>query len=360
MSNKARGHGAFASVAKKASDSKKARRQVVAPDEYEDGDKVFAGSSAPSPSPSSIKPSAAADDGLAHQTSGTLIPDNTFKVVDSHLVRSWTLKDRRLEELDRDPKYAELVESARVAGIIEPLVVRQIPGKDPDGVMFEEIAGFKRLNAAQAVGAPVPILIRHLTDQQALVIQAQENRGRSEPCAWSQALHYEHLLASGTYSTARQVADVFGIDKSSMSMYLKIARQMPADFKASLFLDTLAQRSLRALIEGLEGCGTDPKRRETYIDRIVEHADQINATPDNAVKIVDRVLHEVCSGAKAPKASKPRVFQSQKGKALSMRTSGSGLAVTFHRAALAVADEDELTSVLKDYLENKGLALEQK
>jgi len=76
-----------------------------------------------------------------------------------------------------DPKkLAQLVESVKEHGILEPVLVRPIlHGK------YELIAGERRIRAARSVGlAEVPIISLELDDQQALQIALMENLQREE------------------------------------------------------------------------------------------------------------------------------------------------------------------------------------
>ena len=76
-----------------------------------------------------------------------------------------------------DPeKQAQLVQSVREYGILEPLLVR--PLKDGN---YELIAGERRYRAAQAIGLQdVPIVVKELDDQQALRVSLIENLQRED------------------------------------------------------------------------------------------------------------------------------------------------------------------------------------
>lgn len=76
-----------------------------------------------------------------------------------------------------DPdKMAQLMESVREYGILEPLLVRPLN----DGG-YELIAGERRLRAASEIGlAEVPIVIKELSDKQALSVSLLENLQRED------------------------------------------------------------------------------------------------------------------------------------------------------------------------------------
>jgi len=73
-------------------------------------------------------------------------------------------------------KLAQLSESIRVHGVIEPLLVRVLPGRK-----FELVAGERRLRASKMAGLKtVPVIIREISDENALVISLVENLQREE------------------------------------------------------------------------------------------------------------------------------------------------------------------------------------
>jgi len=78
-----------------------------------------------------------------------------------------------------DPdKLKQLIDSVRQYGILEPLLVRPIPGK-PD--KYELVAGERRYRAAKALNLPtVPVVIRELSDEDALALSLVENLARED------------------------------------------------------------------------------------------------------------------------------------------------------------------------------------
>lgn len=76
-----------------------------------------------------------------------------------------------------DPEEVDkIVASGRKNGILEPLLVRPIPGSDK----HEVVAGAKRYRASQILElAEVPVVIRQLSDEDALEIALIENFARS-------------------------------------------------------------------------------------------------------------------------------------------------------------------------------------
>jgi ParB family transcriptional regulator, chromosome partitioning protein len=77
-----------------------------------------------------------------------------------------------------DPeKLAQLVESVKAHGIIEPLLVRPLEG----GERYELVAGERRYRAAKEIGlTEVPIVVRELSSDEALQLALIENLQRED------------------------------------------------------------------------------------------------------------------------------------------------------------------------------------
>ncbi|MEP0879221.1 ParB/RepB/Spo0J family partition protein [Funiculus sociatus GB2-M2] len=74
-------------------------------------------------------------------------------------------------------KMEQLVRSVKEHGILEPLLVRTLPGLDT----YELVAGERRYHAAKEAGlSDVPAVIRDLTDEQAVQLALIENLQRED------------------------------------------------------------------------------------------------------------------------------------------------------------------------------------
>ncbi|MFA6928043.1 MAG: ParB/RepB/Spo0J family partition protein, partial [Patescibacteria group bacterium] len=89
----------------------------------------------------------------------------------------------------REKELNELMESIRLYGIIQPLVVT------PKGAGYELIAGERRLRAAQALGLrEVPALVREAEEQEKLELALIENIQREDLNPMELALAYRKLI----------------------------------------------------------------------------------------------------------------------------------------------------------------------
>ena len=113
---------------------------------------------------------------------------------------------------DFDPAgMAELVDSIRVRGILQPLLVRPHP---QNRERYQIIAGERRWRAAQAAGLhTVPTLIRTLTDGEAMAAALVENLQRQDLNAIEEAQGY-HRLTEEFGLTQERLAEAVGKSRS--------------------------------------------------------------------------------------------------------------------------------------------------
>ncbi|MEY2480822.1 MAG: ParB family transcriptional regulator, chromosome partitioning protein [Verrucomicrobiota bacterium] len=113
---------------------------------------------------------------------------------------------------------AELVESIRQQGIIQPLIVRRIDGR------LELIAGERRWRAAQEIGlAEVPVIIRTASDLEVLELSLIENLQREDLNPIEEAQAYARL------------ADEFGMRQEEIGH--KVGRSRAAVANSMRLLD---------------------------------------------------------------------------------------------------------------------------
>lgn len=104
-----------------------------------------------------------------------------------------------------DPdRQAQLIESVREHGILEPLLVRPLA----DG-LYELVAGERRYRAAQEVGLKeVPVVIREFDDKQALQVALIENLQREDLNPIEETEAILELLAIQIDGTTDDVASI--------------------------------------------------------------------------------------------------------------------------------------------------------
>ncbi len=114
----------------------------------------------------------------------------------------------------------ELAESIRNQGIMQPILVRPLDGKD-DG-KYEIIAGERRFRAAQLAGlAEVPVLVREVADESAAVMALIENIQREDLNPLEEA-HGVRRLLDEFGLTHEQAAQAIGRSRSATSNLMRL------------------------------------------------------------------------------------------------------------------------------------------
>lgn len=138
-------------------------------------------------------------------------------------------------------EIADLADSIREHGVIQPLVVRQ------SGKSFELIAGERRLRAAQAAGwERVPVLVREVTDQQVAELAIVENVQRKDLNALEKAACFQKYLQD--YGcTQEELASRIHIDRSTIANHIRLL-DLPEQVKKLIAKGDITQGHARALL----------------------------------------------------------------------------------------------------------------
>jgi ParB family chromosome partitioning protein len=139
---------------------------------------------------------------------------------------------------------AELIESVRTHGILQPLLARPdplAPGR------FQIIAGERRWRAAQAAGLhEVPALLRDLTDADAMAAALVENLQRQDLNAIEEAEGYRRLLEEFGL-TQERLGEAVGKSRSHVANTLRLLN-LPAPVQAEVRKGALSAGHARALL----------------------------------------------------------------------------------------------------------------
>lgn len=170
----------------------------------------------PSSSATSPAPGKPAADGSPHEVAVHLITANPYQPRER-------FEEEALEELAR---------SIREMGVLSPLLVRQ---REEDGSGYQLIAGERRFRAAQRAGLKkVPVILRTLTDRQALEIALVENLQRKDLNVIEEAEGYQRLMDDFDL-TQEAVAQRVGKARATVANALRLlglepsVREMVAD-----------------------------------------------------------------------------------------------------------------------------------
>ncbi|MDR6225377.1 ParB/RepB/Spo0J family partition protein [Desmospora profundinema] len=152
---------------------------------------------------------------------------------------------------------AELVESIREHGIVQPLVVRKsIRG-------YEIVAGERRFRAAKDVGMDsVPVVVREFSDEQMMEIALIENLQREDLNAIEIAQAYQKLMERFSL-TQESLAKRVGKSRPHVANFLRIL-QLPHEVQEHVSRGTLSMGHARALL-GLKEVDTQTRLAKKVI-----------------------------------------------------------------------------------------------
>jgi len=140
-----------------------------------------------------------------------------------------------------EAKIAELSESIRNQGILQPLVVRKIPQG------YELILGERRFRAAQRAQLErVPVIVKEASDAESLEMALVENIQREELTPIEEALAYRQLMEE-FHLTQEQVALRVGKSRPVVTNLLRVLN-LPEDIKENVDRGTLTVGHARALL----------------------------------------------------------------------------------------------------------------
>jgi ParB family chromosome partitioning protein len=140
-----------------------------------------------------------------------------------------------------EEKLGEMAESIREHGVVEPLVVRQRGGG------FELIAGERRLRAARLAGLQtVPVVVRDMSDREALEVTLIENLQREDLSALEEAAAYVRLMEEFGV-TQEEVARRVGKSRPAVSNTVRLL-QLPETVRDEMRSGRLSAGHARALL----------------------------------------------------------------------------------------------------------------
>lgn len=138
-------------------------------------------------------------------------------------------------QVREDTAMDELVESIRVHGILSPLLAR------PKGEGYELVSGHRRRLAAQKLGlSTVPVLVRKMTDDEAVILMVDSNLQRENLLPSEKAFAYRMKLEAmkhqgkatsrqvvGKLESADEVGQVNGESGRTIQRYIRLTNLVP-------------------------------------------------------------------------------------------------------------------------------------
>ncbi|MBO1076207.1 ParB/RepB/Spo0J family partition protein (plasmid) [Roseomonas marmotae] len=193
----------------------------------------------------------------------------------------------RMRSAFAGPEFEALLEDIRANGQNDAVTLRRAgEGR------FEIAAGRRRLEACRVLGRSVLARVRMLDDAAMLRIQFSENERREDISALERARWFAEVKGRLNVQ-AKEVAAQFGLDPSTLSLYLRLAR-FPTEIMDRLRDPRrLAMLRARRVMEALDA---DPLAFQRIIDTLDA---QKNPDPDEQVDAMLRAAEgrEVRRGA---------------------------------------------------------------
>ncbi len=184
-------------------------------------------------------------------------------------------------EFDPDA-LAELVISIREIGVLQPIVVRPIPGATA-APHFELIMGERRLRATKQLGlATIPAVIKNTADEDMLRDALLENLHRANLNALEEASAYQQLLADFGI-TQDELANRIGRSRPQITNTLRLLK-LPASVQKRVAAGVLTAGHARAIL-----AAGDNAAMERLSDKIVNEDLSVRAAEAAAGQVSTKV-----------------------------------------------------------------------
>lgn len=186
-----------------------------------------------------------------------------------------------------DPEaLEELASSIREQGLVQPLVVAEVPAG------YQLLVGERRWRAAKLAGLDtVPAVVREVTPQQMVELALVENLQREDLNPLETATAYEQLVEDFGL-TQQQVADRVGKSRATITNTLRLLK-LPQKVKDALLKGQITEGHARTILS-LEG-------REAQLEvlqAILKGALNVRQTEEMVRRLVDRPRRKAASPEK--------------------------------------------------------------
>ena len=144
-------------------------------------------------------------------------------------------------------KLAELAESIRAQGVIQPIVVREIARGKDGAERYEIIAGERRWRASQLAGLDeIPAVVRVVDDSAVVAMALIENIQREDLNPLEEATALQRLIDE-FHLTHAQAADAVGRSRAAVSNLLRLL-ELPDEIRMLVETRALEMGHARALL----------------------------------------------------------------------------------------------------------------
>jgi len=176
-------------------------------------------------------------------------------------------QDMRTESLEA------LADSIRAQGLVQPIIVRLLPGRDPSGAQrYEIVVGERRWRAAQMAGLEeIPAIVRDISDSAAIAVALIENIQRENLNPLEESLALRRLIDEFEL-THQEAAAAIGRSRTAVSNLLRLL-ELGEDTKRLVLSGELEMGHGRALL-GI----TDPGQQSRIAAQVAKKGLSVRAT----------------------------------------------------------------------------------
>jgi ParB family chromosome partitioning protein len=218
-------------------------------------------------------------------------------------------------EIHQQP-LEELAASIKANGVIQAIVVRPLPAGS-GAAKYEIVAGERRWQAAKLAGlTDIPVIVRPLSDKEAVAVSLIENIQREELTSAEEARSLKRLISEFSL-THQEVAESVGRSRAAVSNLIRLL-DLPASVVDLIDSKAISMGHARALL-GLE----DDDARVRLAQLVAERGLSVRETETLVRKALPR---EGGQSAKRPELSAITEVLKTKTVRVQMRQKATGAA----------------------------------
>ena len=221
-------------------------------------------------------------------TAAPKLPETGLREVPVDLLRRGKYQPR----VDmREESLAELAESIRAQGVVQPIVVRPLKQSSGAEMEYEIVAGERRWRAAQLAGLQtIPAVVRDIPDEAAVAVALIENIQRENLNPIEEARSLQRLCEEFALTHA-DAAEAVGRSRATVTNLLRLL-ELPRPVRELLEVRQLDMGHARALL-GLESA----EHQTELAQRVVKQGLSVRDT--------EQAVRQLIGGANPKKGGKP-------------------------------------------------------
>lgn len=222
-----------------------------------------------------------------------------------------------------EEKIAELAQTIKTHGMIQPIIVRKLEEDD-----YELIAGERRWRAVKTLGwENAPVIVQEMTDTETASVALIENLQREELTVIEEARAYARLLELHSI-TQEALAQRLGKNQSTIANKLRLLKLADV-VQQALLNKSITERHARALIKI-----KDQDKQLKLLHEIIEQDLNVKQTEERIDKMENKKVE--------PKKKKPKLKGVNKDMRIAVNTIRQSLTMVTDTGLDVETDEKDL------------------